>query len=125
MTPDKELAAIIAAVERAADYLDRMYCKPRLPEEVQHISNVREAATLLRRIGPADGDGWKPAPTAAPLTAADAGHELEHLIVLEAWRQFDGDWWLKATDSFIAGDRPLAVMVDTPENRASLYGDPR
>jgi hypothetical protein len=79
---------------------------------------VVEYAYATPPARPSFDAGWK---SPEPLSPE---HPLECLIVLEAWRQSDGDWWMECSDSFIDGDRPLAYMADTPENRAALKAPP-
>jgi hypothetical protein len=90
------------------------------PEQNYRVYS-REPLVFLHPLPPARPSfdaGWKPP---EPLSSE---HPLECLIVLEAWRQSDGDWWMECSDSFIDGDRPLAYMADTPENRAALKAAP-
>lgn len=43
-----------------------------------------------------------------PQQQITAGHPIECIVEVEAWRQSDGDWWIKANDSFIPWDAPLS-----------------
>ncbi|MFA6125547.1 hypothetical protein, partial [Sphingomonas sp.] len=71
---------------------------------------------------------WTPPPKGAPQPAIPEGwrkpgpvtpnHPMECLIVVEAWRQTDGDWF--SNEKFLSAHEPIAWMPDTPENRAMI-----
>jgi hypothetical protein len=48
-----------------------------------------------------------------------ADHPLECLLIVEAFRQSDGEWWIEGS-KFLSEDVPLAWVEDNPEVRKAL-----
>lgn len=125
-------------IERLADEAD--LCRNEGADDIAAL--LDEARTALAEAEQSPGDrarahadricgaaeAEKAQPVAAPAGWRETGpvtqdHPLECLIVVEALRQSDGDWWVRG-DHFLGEHQPIAWLPDNDATRAMLAASP-